>query len=214
MVYLASRGRNGRWKVTRRRSYRRKYRGRRGGFSGDRYPQTLTLNAIMSQTAGATAPNNTRVYSTEIPIPRIHVGRGATSIEVKKVKFWVTGLDGSAIVPNDFIQTITLATRNNSNLSFGDRVRDGSTIADWSRVMVTDAGGTATQVDQWGENSKEICLSTDGYGTLVASDKLYLISQMISNTPVGNINVYCKVYYRFARTSYSDYVGIVQQQQN
>jgi hypothetical protein len=170
----------------------------------DKYAQYFDVALTQPSTDGAIQA------AVNLPVPRIPTAGKATIIEIVSIEYGLTDSKMSATGSGQVLILVSLDDRT-ADASTGtlitQSIYNGHTIDYWIlRQHQTTAGGIyATEHPT--THSME---TNDGYGFLVATDKLYISMDTTGGTAAMAAVV--TVFYRYVEVSVNEYVGIIQSQ--
>ena len=177
------------------------------GGTGDVKPQIFTMN-----TGIAGAPNDYVVNRVALPVPRFGSTKTkATIMEILWVHWYLAleNLADSSVTEFGYLTTSTthFDGEATSAVTMAADVEDPRTFA-----YVASSTGLVTT----GGFHKFVPIRIDltdsnGNGTLIATDQLFIVGGGIAQTVVGTY--VAKIGYRLVNVGITEYVGIVQSQQ-
>lgn len=160
------------------------------------YGYPLLLNSAQPKVARAAIP---------VPIPRTYSSKNPVVMELLKIEYTVYG---SKVTADSYDLTAmigTAAVNANADDALNNAVSNPTSIS-VQRFTSAQSDGLRFVQD---------FSSNDGRGTLVATDKLFFMVQNNAGPLAGTDTVYCsfRIWYRFMAVGMSEFVGIVNQQQ-
>ena len=178
------------------------------GGTGDVKPQILTIT-----TGIAPALDDYVTSQSALPVPRFGAMKTkATIFELLSVKWYLSPENSTDATNNtQFAMLSTVVTRGSGDTStlqtFQEDIQDPRNFAIVMDTQVLSTNGA------WVKDLPMFIDLTDGNGNgvLIATDKLVITGGSISPASVGTYTA--KVLYRLVNVGITEYVGIVQSQQ-
>lgn len=184
-------------------------RDRLTGGTNDVNPQWLVINSLAT-TAGDTYTSQ----SVNLPVSRIGGTKStrATVIEVLKVWFDMPSY------PSNFT-SIGQITQSQAQLSTAPlntiQHTNPSVFAFHSRKWkgyVQGAGDQIGSASTWAEPEEQDLTDGDGHGIIIATDQIFF--GVDTTGFAASVTFNCRILYRYKEIGLTEYIGIVQSQQN
>jgi len=174
------------------------------GGTGDVNPQWMTLSLLT-----LTANNQATTQQTQLPVTRTQGARGkATIIEILKVQFFANSINNTPAAGGDLRQfTVTLSTA--AQASAAPSIPNTIAYTNTQFFGAFSAGQSFYAVTNY--PIQQDLTDGAGHGVLVATDSIYLNGVTFGYAAQGVFG--CRILYRFKDVSLTEYIGIVQSQQ-
>lgn len=187
------------------------------GGTGDVNPQTLVTQRVFASANNSFAHN---VLSFPMPVPRFS-STSTTSIvvELLGVEYYYDSVPvQQAAIASATTFGAGIATAIATQPTLGALFEQPNIIDLNNHLIASTIDGTPTNVaahTQFEGSRYEDLTDQAGHGLLIATDRMTVFAYCQTNVPATQlVGVRAKLYYRFKKVTLTEYIGIVQSQQN